>query len=77
MNVLIKLFADILTIIGSIGGSTLIALNIGYNSLGYFLFIVSGISSMYLMLQSTVSRSILAVNVFYIFINVVGFGRYL
>lgn len=71
-----KLIADVLVVLGSLVGSTLIALNVGLNELGYICFIVASVFTMYLLLNSTASRSLLLVNLYFLIINVVGLFRY-
>ena len=71
-----KLLLDILAVGGAILGSTLIAVNIGMNVLGYLLFMVSSASSFILLRSSDVSKSQIIIVMYFMIINAVGFIRY-
>jgi hypothetical protein len=72
----IKLMLDVLVVAGAIGGSSIIALNLGWNFFGYILFLVSSVSAVILMRGTTVPNSVFLVNVFFVIINLVGVVRY-
>lgn len=56
-------------------GAILVALNIGQAQLGYTVFLISSLAGIYLLLKSNASRSLLAVNVMFMIINIVGIMR--
>lgn len=72
----IRMIADIIAVGGSVIGSTLIASNTGYNASGYVFFILASIATLYLLSVSTASRSLYVVNLYFVFINLVGLMRY-
>lgn len=65
--------ADWSAVVFAIAGSTLIALNIGFDRLGYAMFMVSGIASMHLLKKCGARWSLMLVTVYFFFANVVGF----
>ncbi len=71
-----KLILDSLVLCGAIGGSTLIAANIGMNVLGYVLFLISSVSSLLLLRGTNVSKSLVLVNLYFTLMNVLGIMRY-
>jgi len=71
-----KLVADVIAIAGAITGSTLVAINIGHNQLGYASYFISGCATMYLLKDTEVSKSIKFITLFFMVINVVGMCRY-
>jgi len=71
-----KVVSDIVAVSGSILGSTIIAMNLGYNALGYFFFILASIATLHLLCISTASKSLYVVNAYFLVINVVGLFRY-
>jgi hypothetical protein len=71
-----KMILDVLVLVGAIGGSTLIAANIGMNVLGYVLFLISSVASLLLLRQSDASKSLVWVNLYFTAMNVIGIVRY-
>ena len=67
---------EIASVTGAVGGSSLIAMNLGYNQLGYMFFIVSSLSSLYLLRNSNASKALLITNAYFLIINIVGVIRY-
>lgn len=78
MNLKYKWVLDFLAIGGAVGGSALMAANIGieYNPIAYILFLINSIASV-LILRSTVgTKSLTLVNFYFIVVNLVGLYRY-
>lgn len=75
MSLDIKRLIDVVYLMTSIAGATLVALNIGQQLLGYILFLISSIAGAYLIIHSNVSRSLLTVTAIYFIINLVGIIR--
>ncbi len=71
-----KTLLDVLVLVGAIGGSTLIAANVGMNVIGYVLFLISSVSSLLLLRQSNASKSLVLVNLYFTAMNVLGIFRY-
>ena len=71
-----KRFLDICVVAGAIGGSTLIASNIGMNVFGYILFLVSSVASLFLLRRSDASKSLVLVNLYFTAMNMIGIIRY-
>ena len=71
-----KLLADIVAIAGAMIGSLTIALNLGYNMIGYIAFLISGIGTIYLLRLCNASNSLKFIAYFYLIVNVVGVIRY-
>ncbi len=67
---------DVLVLAGAVGGSSLIAANIGMNVLGYVLFLISSVSSLILLRGTNVSKSLVLVNLYFTLMNVLGIIRY-
>lgn len=74
-SVMRKLF-DFLAITGAVFGSVLIAMNVPQSKYGYILFLISSIASMKLLIGTNVPKSILLINVFYVFVNAFGIYRW-
>jgi|GEM_PF-5951971 len=70
--------------IGSIFGAGLIALNIGYNRIGFASFLIASVIGLYLIIKHHSSVSVawhkqwalILVGVYYIIMNIVGIIRY-
>ena len=71
-----KLIADAIYLGGSLGGSTLIALNIGMNAYGYMLFLLASLAGIYLLMKSDASRSLMIVTLYFTGVNFMGMVRY-
>jgi len=72
-----KKIADVVALGGAILGSTLIACNLGLAVLGYTLFLLSAISSIYLLKTTKGPGSLLLLNIFFVGINIFGLFRHL
>jgi len=74
---MIKRIADVLALGGAIGGSGLIAANVGLNAVGYVLFLLSSVSSLYLLKTTkNAPKSLILQNLFFVMVNLVGLVRY-
>jgi len=73
---LYKRTLEVLSIVGAVLGSSLIAANINCNAIGYVAFFVSNAASAVLLLNSNASRVLLYQTVFFTIVNIVGFVRY-
>ena len=71
-----KKLADIITVVGSMLGAGLIALNINYNVLGYVFFLIANLANLYLLNISTASKSLTVVTIFFVIANIIGIMRY-
>ena len=71
-----KYIADAIFLAGNVAGSTLIAMNVGLNFYGYLGFIVGSLAGIYLLLNSNASRSLMAITMYFMVINVIGVIRY-
>ena len=76
MDKKLKLVLDVVYVVGSLVGATLIASNSGHNVLGYVCFFVSSIAGTWLLLKSNASKSLLFINAYYALVNLVGIIRY-
>jgi hypothetical protein len=66
-----------IALIGAVLGSMLIALNIGWNFVGYIFFTASSIASVALLKKAVGGlRSLLYTNIYFVCINIVGLVRY-
>jgi len=72
---IVKHVADVIYLLGSIMGATIVALNIGQAQAGYIVFLFSSFAGLYLLLKSNASRSLLAVHIMFMAINVLGIVR--
>ncbi len=77
MNKSLKLFLDAVYLLGSFGGSLLIALNVGQNVLGYVCFLAASIAGVILIRGSNISWSFMLVTGSYAIINTIGIIRYM
>jgi hypothetical protein len=71
-----KRVLDFLAVAGAIGGSSLIAANVGLNVLGYAFFLISSLASLQLLRQSDASKSLIVINLWFTAMNVLGIVRY-
>lgn len=62
---------------GAVIGSTIVALDLGINWVGYVFFLASSTASVKLLMGSNASRSLLYTNLYFVVVNVVGLVRYL
>lgn len=70
-----KKVIDNVYLITSIVGAFLVAINAGYQVIGFSLFLVSSLCGCYLVVNSNASRNLLYVNMMFAMINVVGIIR--
>ena len=74
---LIRNFASIVALGGAVGGSVLIAANVGLAVLGYMLFLASSIASVYLLVTTrNAPQALIYQNVFFIVVNIFGLVRH-
>jgi hypothetical protein len=77
MMKLIRNFASIVALGGAVGGSVLIAANVGLAVLGYMLFLASSIASVYLLVTTrNAPQALIYQNVFFIVVNIFGLVRH-
>lgn len=72
-----KLILNTLTLICAIIGSTIIALNLGYNVIGYGFFVVSSVTAIYLLINRKGVTGVLITNIYFLLMNILGIFRYL
>ncbi len=65
-----------LALIGGMAGSILVASNTGVGAYGYMLFLTSSVTSSALLWNDKEQRALLALNIFYIGVNVYGLCRW-
>jgi hypothetical protein len=68
-------FLEVILLLGSLLGSTLIALNCGYNQLGFAAFLVASIITTYFFRKCDASWSLQVVNVYFMCTNLIGIFR--
>ena len=74
---MLKQIASVIALGGAVLGSTIIAMNLGLNVLGYILFLASSIASVYLLMKSKDSPKVLVLqNIFFAGVNILGLVRY-
>ena len=74
---MIKNIASIVALGGAVGGSMLIAANVGLAVLGYVLFLASSVAGVYLLVTTlNAPRALIYQNVFFIVVNVFGLVRH-
>lgn len=78
VNRVAKSIIDIIAVGGAVGGSAIMAANIGmqYAVISYVLFLVSSIASVVILSGTVGTKSLTIVNFYFILINVVGIIRY-
>jgi len=76
VNTKIILLLDIIAVIGSMLGASILASNIGYNKTAYFFYLVGGCSTLLLLHSEDNRKSIIFITWFFVCINVVGIMRY-
>lgn len=70
-----KQTADIIYLVTAFAGAIIVASNIGQARLGYSIFFVSSLTALYLLAISNASRSLIAVNILFMGINIYGIIR--
>lgn len=70
-----KQLADIIYLVTAFAGAITVASNIGQARLGYSIFFVSSLAALYLLAISNASRSLIAVNILFMGINIYGIIR--
>ena len=70
-----KQFIDIIYLVTAFAGAIIVASNIGHARLGYSIFFVSSLAALYLLAISNASRSLIAVNILFMGINIYGIIR--
>jgi hypothetical protein len=74
---MIKNIASIVALGGAVGGSVLIAANVGLAVAGYVLFLASSVAGVYLLVTTPAApRALIYQNVFFIVVNVFGLVRH-
>jgi hypothetical protein len=62
---------------GAMGGSALIAANVGLEILGYVMFLASSVASIYLLTNTeNAPRALIYQNIFFVCVNVFGLWRH-
>jgi hypothetical protein len=74
MKISLKQLMEALAIIGSVGGSLLVALAVSGHLaiLGYCFYLMGTIASIYLLKISTASRVLVGLNFYFLAVNVIG-----
>lgn len=73
-----KHIANILALGGAVGGSFLVAANVGVAVVGYVLFLLSSVASLYLLRKTDNSpKSLVYQNIFFICVNIFGLYRHM
>lgn len=70
-----KQLIDIIYLVTAFAGAIIVASNIGQARLGYSIFFVSSLAALYLLAISNASRSLIAVNILFMGINIYGIMR--
>ena len=70
-----KQLADIIYLVTAFVGAIIVASNIGQARLGYSIFFVSSLAALYLLAISNASRSLVAVNILFMGIDIYGIIR--
>ena len=74
---MIKNIASVIALAGAVGGSVLIAANVGLAVLGYVLFLASSVAGVYLLVTTlNAPRALIYQNVFFILVNIFGLVRH-
>ena len=74
---MITKIANFFALGGAIGGSVLVASNLGLAFLGYILYLTASIASAYLLLNTeNAPKSLILQNIFFVGVNIVGIVRY-
>jgi len=70
-----KVIADYVAVLGAVSGSTVISLNIGINEVGFVLFLLSSIATIYLLHISDASKSVHFITFYFLIANIIGIIR--
>ena len=74
---LVRNIASTVALGGAVGGSVLIAANVGLAVLGYVLFLASSVAGVYLLVTTlNAPRALIYQNVFFIVVNIFGLVRH-
>ena len=74
---MIKNIASIVALGGAVGGSVLIAANVGLAVVGYVLFLASSVAGVYLLVTTRdAPKALIYQNVFFILVNIFGLVRH-
>jgi hypothetical protein len=74
---MIRNIASVIALGGAVGGSVLIAANVGLAVLGYVLFLASSVAGVYLLVTTlNAPRALIYQNVFFILVNIFGLVRH-
>jgi len=77
MMKLVRNFASVVALAGAVGGSVLIAANVGMAVLGYMLFLASSVAGVYLLVTTkNAPHALIYQNVFFILVNIFGLIRH-
>lgn len=76
MSVTIGKFLNALYLATSVIGAILVALNLGYQFIGYVLFFISSCSGMFIAIRSNAPSSLVIVNGMFAVINIIGLISY-
>jgi hypothetical protein len=77
MMKLVRNIASVVALGGAVGGSVLIAANVGLAVVGYVLFLASSIAGVYLLVTTlNAPRALIYQNVFFIVVNIFGLVRH-
>jgi len=72
-----KKIADVVALGGAVVGSMLVASNTGTAAIGYFLFLLSAVASVYLLKTTKGPGSLLLLNLFFVGVNIFGLFRHM
>jgi hypothetical protein len=77
MMKLIRNFASTVALGGAVGGSVLIAANVGLAVVGYVLFLASSVAGVYLLVTTrNAPQALIYQNMFFIVVNIFGLVRH-
>lgn len=71
-----RLILNTLALAGGMAGSLMVAANVGIGHWGYVLFLISSATSTALLWNDQAQRALLALNFFYIGVNIFGLVRW-
>jgi hypothetical protein len=77
MMKIVRNFASAVALGGAVGGSVLIAANVGLAAVGYVLFLASSVAGVYLLVTTrNAPHALIYQNVFFIAVNIFGLVRH-
>lgn len=77
MTNLVRHIASTVALGGAVGGSLLVAANIGLAAVGYLLFLASSVAGVYLLAVTKNSpRALVLQNLFFVVVNIFGLVRH-